>query len=85
MHANYRRVCERAEIEHPLKAYALRHTFMTHGLDDGVPIDLLAEIAGHADCGALARKTHIAPRTARQKVAVEAVGRRLRALAGTAG
>jgi len=84
MHANYRRICERAEIEHPLKAYALRRTFMTHRLDDGVPIDLLAEIAGHAN-GALARKTYIAPRTARQKVAVEAVGRRLRALTGTAG
>jgi integrase len=85
MRASYQRICARAKIEHPLKPYALRHSFATQQLDDGVPIELISEILGHADGGALARRTYVASRTSRQKPAAAAAGKRLRALTGTAG
>lgn len=42
-----RRICKKAEIEH-VNPHALRHTFATRGLENGVDLKIMQEFLGHA-------------------------------------
>jgi integrase len=66
-----------------LKAYALRHTHATLLLEDGVPLEVVADRLGHADRGATALRHYIGKQTHRQSVAVDASDKRLAALLDT--
>jgi len=68
-----------------LKPYALRHTHITLSLEDGVPIEVISERAGHYKTS-FTMDTYVGKQTGRQKLATAAWSKRAKRLTtGTTG
>ncbi len=74
-------LCQTAKIENAMP-YTLRHSFVSEGVPAGVPLEVVADLAGHQDVETTDR-VYRARRDDVQSAASEALGRHLREL--TAG
>lgn len=63
-----KRICKKAGIEH-VNPHALRHTFATRGLENGVELKVMQEFLGHASIKMTADiYTHVLPETKRDSM-----------------
>lgn len=73
-----RPVCQAAGIQ-GATPYALRHSFVSEGVPAGVPLEVLADLAGHRDVETTDR-VYRARRDDVQRAAAEALGKHLQQL-----
>ena len=71
-------LCKTASIENATP-YTLRHSFVSEGVPAGVPLEVVADLAGHKDVETTDR-VYRARRDDVQSAASEALGRHLREL-----
>ena len=74
----WRALCQAAGIK-GATPYALRHSFVSEGVPAGVPLEVLADLAGHRDVETTDR-VYRARRDDVQRAAAEALGKHLRKL-----
>jgi integrase len=73
--ARFRRMRERLGLDPDVVAYAYRHSFITDGLERGVPAATVAELAGHTDLNMISRVYgHLSERREHLRRAAEIAG-----------
>ncbi|MCF8721771.1 tyrosine-type recombinase/integrase [Nitrospina gracilis] len=65
----FRRLCKRAKVEN-FRFHDLRHDFCSRLVQAGLPLNVVADLAGHEDISTTQRYAHLSPETKRNAIAV---------------